>query len=264
MIYTGNSKLDVKYVAVASGADIRADWKIYEQCELPVTVVEPACSSAKACDGEAICIQGKCVECPVDHVVESGVCKRVCIKDADCDANNACDFLKDVCNKCPAGTAPREGSCDETCSTSSDCKNPLSSCLDGFCDACGDLEIVEKNACVSICDLKKDEGDCSNKVSRFFYKAATAQCLEFKSCAQADGLSNNFGSKETCKTCEPKPLPAECLLNADVGTCENYQVRYMYNKNLKKCKKFTYNGCDGNKNNFPTKDACHQYCAKYD
>ena len=33
MVYSGDAKLDVQYVSFSSGADIRADWKIYEQCQ---------------------------------------------------------------------------------------------------------------------------------------------------------------------------------------------------------------------------------------
>ena len=54
---------------------------------------------------------------------------------------------------------------------------------------------------------------------------------------------------------------AECLLEKDRGPCDDAKnIRFFFNKKTNKCKKFKYGGCEGNKNNFPSKTACKNYC----
>jgi len=70
------------------------------------------------------------------------------------------------------------------------------------------------------------------------------------------------GSKDKDK--KTKVLPPECLLPKAAGNCQGKkEPRYFFNpdKGSKgKCKKFKYTGCDGNANNFATKDECKAFC----
>lgn len=36
--------------------------------------------------------------------------------------------------------------------------------------------------------------------------------------------------------------------------------RYYFNADSRTCQEFTYNGCDGNRNNFANKAQCLNYC----
>lgn len=47
-----------------------------------------------------------------------------------------------------------------------------------------------------------------------------------------------------------------------VGKCGNSHERYFYDPIDKKCKKFFYSGCLGNRNNFLTIQECNLFCLK--
>lgn len=52
---------------------------------------------------------------------------------------------------------------------------------------------------------------------------------------------------------------AICQLPADPGPCRGAKPRWVYNG--KECTQFKYGGCEGNKNNFLTKNDCENACA---
>ena len=51
-----------------------------------------------------------------------------------------------------------------------------------------------------------------------------------------------------------------CSLPKVVGLCKALIQRYYYNTKTKKCEKFYYGGCGGNKNNFKTLSQCNGKC----
>lgn len=51
-----------------------------------------------------------------------------------------------------------------------------------------------------------------------------------------------------------------CKLPNDSGPCSNNILKYYYNKDDKKCMKFNYGGCGGNKNNFNNLKLCKNKC----
>ncbi|ELU03945.1 hypothetical protein CAPTEDRAFT_154579 [Capitella teleta] len=260
---TDNRKRNIRYLAFDSKRSNVAEIKVYEQCNL--LQVAPSCDEYLDCEENFRCVSGTCEECPEGTKAYNGNCQKVCLKDDDCAGNSICNIGVSVCDACPAGTAPRIGSCDETCSATDACSDPDHACENGFCTPCLVNEIVQASACVSICELKKNEGMCSNKKSKWFYKAGQNICVEMQGCDEGVGTSNTFPSKTDCQeVCRPKTVPPECFLETDAGNCEDYQVRYHYSPEKMACKKFSYNGCDGNENNFSSKEACRLHCAKYD
>ncbi len=57
------------------------------------------------------------------------------------------------------------------------------------------------------------------------------------------------------------PIPeAACQLEKDPGPCRAAIRRFYYDVRRSKCKPFVYGGCDGNENNFESKDACQSAC----
>ena len=44
------------------------------------------------------------------------------------------------------------------------------------------------------------------------------------------------------------------------GVCLGYMERFYYDSAIKQCVEFAYGGCDGNKNNFLTKQECEHRC----
>ncbi|XP_063436544.1 papilin-like [Mytilus trossulus] len=53
-----------------------------------------------------------------------------------------------------------------------------------------------------------------------------------------------------------------CDLKKDVGQCNARMSRYHYDVDSGECKQFFYGGCDGNENNFKTKQECFTDCEK--
>uniref|UniRef100_A0A803Y8V6 Uncharacterized protein n=3 Tax=Meleagris gallopavo TaxID=9103 RepID=A0A803Y8V6_MELGA len=53
-----------------------------------------------------------------------------------------------------------------------------------------------------------------------------------------------------------------CDLVQDSGECQNYVLKWYYNKEQKMCGQFWYGGCGGNKNRFETQEECGFLCMK--
>uniref|UniRef100_A0A5S6Q1H1 Tissue factor pathway inhibitor n=1 Tax=Trichuris muris TaxID=70415 RepID=A0A5S6Q1H1_TRIMR len=51
-----------------------------------------------------------------------------------------------------------------------------------------------------------------------------------------------------------------CELPAIQGPCDQVLVRWHYNSGTEQCEKFVYGGCEGNGNNFLTKEQCEATC----
>ena len=47
---------------------------------------------------------------------------------------------------------------------------------------------------------------------------------------------------------------------AATGECRDSFKRYFYNQQQGRCEEFIYGGCEGNKNNFKTRDECEKSC----
>ena len=53
---------------------------------------------------------------------------------------------------------------------------------------------------------------------------------------------------------------AECGLPHERGPCSNYTVRWAFDASYGECSRFWYGGCEGNGNNFETKEECRKGC----
>lgn len=51
-----------------------------------------------------------------------------------------------------------------------------------------------------------------------------------------------------------------CFLPSEIGNCRESQLRYFYDRSDGVCKRFTYGGCEGNRNNFESAEECIQNC----
>jgi len=58
----------------------------------------------------------------------------------------------------------------------------------------------------------------------------------------------------------PAVLADVCRLWADAGPCREFVVRWYYDHELGDCLQFMYGGCEGNSNQFETKEECLQRC----
>ncbi|KAF6086995.1 tissue factor pathway inhibitor 2 [Phyllostomus discolor] len=53
-----------------------------------------------------------------------------------------------------------------------------------------------------------------------------------------------------------------CLLPPEVGPCRALVPSFYYSRYTQTCRQFMYGGCEGNANNFETKEACEEACWK--
>ncbi|XP_032074051.1 kunitz/BPTI-like toxin [Thamnophis elegans] len=56
--------------------------------------------------------------------------------------------------------------------------------------------------------------------------------------------------------------PELCHLPAAIGSCKANMPRFYYNSTFNNCQEFIYGGCQGNANNFVTRDECHYACVE--
>ncbi|XP_054744709.1 putative Kunitz-type serine protease inhibitor [Anastrepha obliqua] len=52
----------------------------------------------------------------------------------------------------------------------------------------------------------------------------------------------------------------ECHQPKETGRCFALFYRYAYNVESRQCEEFIYGGCNGNQNNFESKEACEKKC----
>ncbi|XP_037072380.1 papilin-like [Pollicipes pollicipes] len=140
------------------------------------------------------------------------------------------------------------------------------------------------------CQLPKDEGECRAYFRRYFFNTETQQC-ELFGYGGCDGNTNNFRTRKECEQhCMPAgaspSLPDEappistqvpderrplyqptaapevdpCQLPKDKGECHAYLRSYFFNTETQQCELFIYGGCDGNANNFDSREECEQRC----
>ncbi|XP_064464179.1 carboxypeptidase inhibitor SmCI-like [Ornithodoros turicata] len=111
-----------------------------------------------------------------------------------------------------------------------------------------------------ICELPKEQGMCDDFVIRFYYDLQDRNCESFVY-SGCQGNENNFETFEMCDaTCGRKSTIDICHLSPDKGPCKGYFQMFYFDPETKSCKKFIYGGCQGNGNNFETKDECIIAC----
>ncbi|XP_029813742.1 WAP, Kazal, immunoglobulin, Kunitz and NTR domain-containing protein 1 [Manacus vitellinus] len=71
---------------------------------------------------------------------------------------------------------------------------------------------------------------------------------------------NHFETYEECRAACLGSARPTCLLPMVQGPCQNWEPRWAYNHLLKQCHSFVYGGCEGNTNNFESKETCEDVC----
>ncbi|CAN7995619.1 unnamed protein product, partial [Ixodes hexagonus] len=129
-----------------------------------------------------------------------------------------------------------------------------------------------------LCLLDEDPGEtCDSQESgtltdRYFFNHNESDCQSFIYYG-CKGNENNFLDEKTCKkrctvgepydTKADARLPEVCKQRMVKGSCvsgRDPELRHFYNQYTQRCELFAYSGCEGNENNFKTRDECEARC----
>ncbi|XP_036359006.1 papilin-like [Octopus sinensis] len=112
--------------------------------------------------------------------------------------------------------------------------------------------------CTNVCSLPVVNGTGWETMRRYYFNKKENRCKHFM-CAGKGRNGNNFPSIEKCQnTCM-----SVCKLPYDVGQCRGYFPRFYYDYKSQECRRFTYGGCLGNRNNFKTIQYCQKACGNF-
>ncbi|CAH1111392.1 unnamed protein product, partial [Psylliodes chrysocephalus] len=123
------------------------------------------------------------------------------------------------------------------------------------------LGLCVKDRGADPCQQQKDEGPCQGQFQRYFFDKENKQCTEF-TYGGCKGSNNNFATAEACRQqCAPSGERKDyCLEPKAEGNCTDVYATWFYDTPKKSCSPFYYTGCNGNLNNFPSKEACEAQC----
>uniref|UniRef100_A0A6B0V8B5 Putative kunitz n=1 Tax=Ixodes ricinus TaxID=34613 RepID=A0A6B0V8B5_IXORI len=127
-----------------------------------------------------------------------------------------------------------------------------------------------------VCMLEPEQGFChigeaGTPGFRYFFNHIEKECelFDYSGC---NGNGNNFKDEAECKNrCQGQPydlkeharLPSVCKERVSKGTCvspKGPELRYFYNQYNQSCQLFTFNGIEGNGNNFKNLEECEDRC----
>ncbi|XP_052276180.1 actinia tenebrosa protease inhibitors-like [Dreissena polymorpha] len=122
----------------------------------------------------------------------------------------------------------------------------------------GSGDIDEVITGVDVCSLDRDSGSCRFASRKWFYNHREGKCEEFVY-GGCEGNQNRFESREECESqCNPRDI---CMLSSKTGICRASIPRFYFDYAAQECRQFVYGGCQGNANNFDSRDVCMARCS---
>ncbi len=111
---------------------------------------------------------------------------------------------------------------------------------------------------VDVCALPAENGPCRAYIPRWYNDPASGQCERFVY-GGCGGNENNFRTQAECRDACGARVDI-CTLPSDPGPCDGVFPRWSHNPQTGQCERFIWGGCEGNANNFRTREACEQAC----
>lgn len=128
------------------------------------------------------------------------------------------------------------------------------------------LELKNVTSCLpEECQRPPDNSeDCGSELEKvsWYYESKTNNCFSFTYCSSSSIQQPRkvFNTYEECMECCGPELSGPCGLPTLQGPCKAYEPRWAYSSSLRQCQSFIYGGCEGNENNFESREACEEMC----
>nr|XP_032655281.1 WAP, Kazal, immunoglobulin, Kunitz and NTR domain-containing protein 1 isoform X2 [Chelonoidis abingdonii] len=109
------------------------------------------------------------------------------------------------------------------------------------------------------CLKEPDERECETQQMRWHFDPKKGSCATFRY-GGCGANQNHFETYEACRLACVSSTVNMCTLPMVQGPCKNWEARWAYNHLMKQCHSFMYGGCEGNDNNFESKETCEDAC----
>uniref|UniRef100_UPI00398EB967 WAP, Kazal, immunoglobulin, Kunitz and NTR domain-containing protein 1-like n=1 Tax=Pristiophorus japonicus TaxID=55135 RepID=UPI00398EB967 len=109
------------------------------------------------------------------------------------------------------------------------------------------------------CSREPDKRQCGRRHVRWYHDPQRAACSTF-TFGGCDGSRNRFETYEECRRACINETVNICSFPAVQGPCRLWQARWAYNSLMRQCHAFVFGGCQGNRNNFESKEVCEGTC----
>ncbi|XP_062033220.1 kunitz-type protease inhibitor 2 isoform X2 [Lepus europaeus] len=127
-----------------------------------------------------------------------------------------------------------------------------------------------------LCRASQEVGRCRASIPRWWYNATAGSCQQFVY-GGCEGNDNNYQSEEEClERCAGVTVSRRqdsddasgdgfsyeeyCAAKAVTGPCRAAFPRWYFDAEKNSCDRFIYGGCRGNKNSYPSQEACMGRC----
>uniref|UniRef100_A0A182PGJ0 Papilin n=1 Tax=Anopheles epiroticus TaxID=199890 RepID=A0A182PGJ0_9DIPT len=111
------------------------------------------------------------------------------------------------------------------------------------------------------CEQPMDAGPCNGTFERWYYDKDSDACHPFYY-GGCKGNKNNYPTEASCGYHCKKPgvHKPSCSEPLEQGSCNAQQARWYFASDSQKCMPFYFTGCDGNGNQFVSRDECEDRC----
>ncbi|XP_029432206.1 WAP, Kazal, immunoglobulin, Kunitz and NTR domain-containing protein 1 isoform X1 [Rhinatrema bivittatum] len=109
------------------------------------------------------------------------------------------------------------------------------------------------------CLKEPDRKECTSQHVRWFFNHQKGACMTFHY-GGCDTNKNHFETYEECRAACMNNAINICALPVVQGPCKSWEPRWSYNHLMKQCHSFIYGGCEGNENNFESRESCEDVC----
>ncbi|XP_034936854.1 papilin isoform X2 [Chelonus insularis] len=126
-------------------------------------------------------------------------------------------------------------------------------------EKCEDLCVIPDD--IDPCELEKEKGPCNGNYTRWYFNKESQICEQFQY-GGCKSNTNNFPTEAAChqQCLQPGRRRDYCLLPRTEGNCTEKYPKWYFDPSENRCMPFYYTGCNGNKNNFDTREACELDC----